>query len=255
MVSAKLNGGTLDVDKVIEDIQQSIEWWEGLLKFSRGTIRPDKSFAYIIDFYFIANGAFKFKMIDQLDVELKVKDEWDQQQSLQIVNPSKGKETLEVFIVPDGNSIDQLDKLNWKVAKWIGAIRVHSLLPDELFAGVSSTIMKTLEYLAGASTFTQEDCNKLIKPIFDLTLLRCRICRLLPLALRYGARESMGLSFKNLFYTQGIAKLVYFIEERRKDSLVHPLLQANYEAALINIGIGEYKLFNISYDLSIYYCY
>jgi len=126
---------------------------------------------------------------------------------------------------------------------------VYSLPPNKLFAGVSSTIIKTLKYLARASTFTQEDCNKLVKPIFDLTLLRCGICRLLPLALRYRARESMGLGFKNLFYTQGIAKLVYFIEERRKDSLARPLLQANYEAALINIGIERYKLFDISYDL------
>ena len=58
----------------------------------------------------------------------------------------------------------------------------------------------------------------------------------------------MGLGFKNLFYYQGIAKLVYFIEERSKDSLARPLLNTNYEAALINIGIGGYNLFDISYN-------
>ena len=104
-----------------------------------------------------------------------------------------------VFITPDGSSINQLNELNWKVAKWTGAIRVHSLPPDELFAGVNSTIIKTLEYPAGVSIFTQEDCNKLVMPIFDLTLPRCGICRLLLLALRYGARESMGLGFKTYF--------------------------------------------------------
>ena len=84
--------------------------------------------------------------------------------------------------------------------------------------------------------------------IFDLALPRCGICRRLPPALRYGVQDSMGLGFKNLFYYQGIAKLMYFIEERRKDSLARLLLNINYKAALINIGIGRYNLFNILYD-------
>ena len=60
--------------------------------------------------------------------------------------------------------------------KWTGALRVHSLPKDELFASVSSTIMKTLEYLAGSTTLIESECNKLVKPIFDSVLPRYGIC-------------------------------------------------------------------------------
>ena len=52
LVSSKMNKGIGDLDSTINKIQESIEWWEECLKFTGGAIRPDKSFAYIIDFKF-----------------------------------------------------------------------------------------------------------------------------------------------------------------------------------------------------------
>ena len=147
-------------------------------------------------------------------------------------------ETLGVVIAPDGNSNDQIEAFTKKVLKWTGALRVHSLPKDELFASVSSTIMKTLEYPAGSTTLTESECNKLVKPMFDLVLPRCGICRQLPLALKYGPRDAMGLGFKNLFLTQGVSKIVMFLEEREANSLSKPLINATFEAALMNVGVG-----------------
>ena len=85
--------------------------------------------------------------------------------------------------------------------KWISTLKVHSLPPDELFVSISSMIMKSLEYPASALTFTDMQYNKLVKPIFDLVLPRYKICRMIPIAVKYRSREAMGLSFKNLFHT------------------------------------------------------
>ena len=44
------------LEDVADRMQRSIDQWEGSLKTSGGAIRPDKSFAYPIDFTFKASG-------------------------------------------------------------------------------------------------------------------------------------------------------------------------------------------------------
>jgi len=73
--------------------------------------------------------------------------------------------------------------------------------------------MKILEYPSIASILLEVECNKLVKPVYDLILPRCRIYRNIPLALKYSLKEVIGLELKNLFYIQGIVKLMLFIEE------------------------------------------
>ena len=106
LASGKLNRGLVDLDQVVQNIQTAIEWWEGCLKFTRGSIRPDKTFAYIIDFHFKANGEYEFKDPYTLAIDLEVRDEQNILQLLQIVNPDMGKETLGVYITLNGNMRD-----------------------------------------------------------------------------------------------------------------------------------------------------
>jgi len=70
---------------------------------------------------------------------------------------------------------------------------------------------------------------------------------MIPLAVKYRSREAIDLSFKNLFHTQGISKLTIYMEERESDTLASILVNANYKAALVNLGIGGYSLFNTNY--------
>ena len=137
--------------------------------------------------------------------------------------------------------------LDKKVKKWVSALKVHSLLSDKLFASISSTIIKSLEYPASALTFSEKQCNKLVKPIFDLVLPKCKICRIIPLTVKYRSREAIGLGFKNLFHTQGISKLIIYMKEKGSNTLASILVNANYEAALVNLRIRGYSLFNADY--------
>ena len=70
---------------------------------------------------------------------------------------------------------------------------------------------------------------------------------MIPLTVKYEPREAMGLGFKNLFHTQGISKLTMHIEERESNTLASTLVNANYEATLINLGIRAYSLFSTDY--------
>ena len=70
---------------------------------------------------------------------------------------------------------------------------------------------------------------------------------MIPLAVKYRSREAIDLSFKNLLHTQGISKLMIYIEERGSNTLASILVNANYKAVLINLGIGGHSLFNADY--------
>ena len=88
-----------------------------------------------------------------------------------------------------------------KVMKWVSTLRIHSLPTEELWTSMSISIMKTLEYPSIVSTLSEVKCNKIVKPIYDLILPRYRICKNIPLALKYSPKKVIGLGLKNLFYT------------------------------------------------------
>ena len=92
---------------------------------------------------------------------------------------------------------------------------MRSLLSRELIIGMSSIIMKTIEYPLYATTFSKEEINHLIKLIYNLILPRYKLCSKLLLILRYSPKDSIGLGLRNSFITQGIEKLCY--ELKRKD--------------------------------------
>jgi len=53
---------------------------------------------------------------------------------------------------------------------------------------------------------------------------------------------------KNLFDVQGAAKLDIYVNKFNKPSIIGYLIRANYEAALIHLGIRGMGLFNIDYN-------
>ena len=91
---------------------------------------------------------------------------------------------------------------------------MHSLPPEELFVSILSTILKTIKYPIVSTIFTEQECNRLVKPIFNLVLLHCNACYLIPLVVKYSPRSAIGLGFKNPFFSQGVAKLSMFLEEQ-----------------------------------------
>jgi len=114
-------------------------------------------------------------------------------------------------------------------------------------ACMNSTIIKTLKYLIGASTLSKEECNKLIKLIHDLMLLRYRTYRKILLIIRYRLKDMIGLGLINLYYKQGFKKLATFLEEINSVSLSGLLLWVNYEAELLIVGIGRDYLFYLDW--------
>ena len=53
----------------------------------------------------------------------------------------------------------------------------------------------------------------------------------------------------NLFVVQGVEKLSTYIEEKGRQPITGSLIRANFEVALMHVGVGEEGLFNLNYNI------
>ena len=70
-----------------------------------------------------------------------------------------GKETLGVFLAPDGNCNDAKKVLRDKAVEWKSNIVTGHIPAREAWQCVSSTITKTLEYPLPALSLTHDECK------------------------------------------------------------------------------------------------
>ena len=104
-----------------------------------------------------------------------------------------------------------------------------SLPREELLVGMNSTIMKKIENPLGTTIFAAKELNRLIKPMNSVVLPRRRICGNVPLTIRHGPADSLGMGMNNLLTTQGVEKEATWIEEMHSESFSGPMLKANHE--------------------------
>ena len=72
---------------------------------------------YLISFHFQPNGAYIFNKIASLDETLSIYNEFKDQEELEFAEANKGRDTLGIALVPDGNIKDKLKLLNTKIER------------------------------------------------------------------------------------------------------------------------------------------
>lgn len=246
LVQGGLRMAMIDIEQVFKDMQEAIDCWEGGLKTTGGAIRPDKSFAYPISFVFKPSGEYEFEKVEDMDV--LVKNHEHLRENLELINAHEGKEMLGMFLAPDGSLKEQLKEMKKKVTKWTAAIRSGNVPSHDAFNSIASTIMKTLEYPLCATTYTRRECANLVKPIHDTALPKARICQTISKDIIYGNREALGLGLDNVYISQGIDKVIFYMEEINGSSMSRNLIRANLEWAMIHVGIGETNFFTLDFD-------
>ena len=111
-----------DSEEELEDItpimQNSIHTWEGGLRATGGALVPEKSWVYPIKYIWNEQGDAKLETIDNLDVHFTVKDATQTSKTLPLTSPTTAKETLGVFLAPDGSQTTQVEYLKKKTTQW-----------------------------------------------------------------------------------------------------------------------------------------
>ena len=126
------------------------------------------------------------------------------------IEPSQGKETLGVFLAPDGNNSHTKAALENKAKQWRDRIRAGHLAPSLSWHAANTTILKSLEYPLPALALSFDKCNKIMKIVKQGLLNKSRISTSMPNSALYGPKAEGGLQLNHLFITQGLMHLEKF---------------------------------------------
>ena len=235
------------LEETMEKMQEAIQAWEGGLKATGGAIVPAKSWVYPIDFKFNQKGEWSYKSLEDIDTQFEVQDCNDQVQLLPQVEPMVGKETLGVYLSPDGNNKAAIKALNDKAKEWASLIKAGHLKRNLAWQAAETTILKSLQYPLPALTLSEKECNKIMQPVKAVALSRTSISRNFPLDVLYGPKEEGGLGLDHLYIMQGAMHLEKIQGHLGTKSLTGQLIQTSLEAAQLEIRIGR-SIFELDYN-------
>ena len=229
-------------------MQQAINAWSSGLRATGGALVPHKSWIYPIEFSFDAKGDYTYTPINQLDLQFTVPDSQQQRCPLEQINPNEAKETLGVFLAPDGNETAQINYLRTKVASWVDRVRSNHLSKHHAKLALTSTIYKTLEYPVAALTITQQQWRSITAPLHKCGLQINGVCSTIPVALREGASDHMALELKCMYKQQEIHKLEKYLHFREHAGLVGQMIRLNEELLKVELGLPG-NIFAANYSL------
>ena len=239
-----------DNEKSWEDLsscmQDAINRWEGGLKTSGGAIVPSKSWIYPIDFKFDNKGMYHYKTLNEIDPSFTVLDKKNVQQQLCCYEASIGKETLGVFLAPDGNNKAALKSLEDKAKKWRDSIKAGHLSPTLAWHAANTTIMKSLEYSLPALTLSYKECNRIMKIVKQGLLNSSRVSISIPSSVVYGPKDEGGFQLNHLYVTQGLMHIEKFYSFSNSNTITGKLIRVSLELSVLEIGIGR-DIFSLDY--------
>ena len=184
---------------------------------------------------------------EDIQTEFTVLDQHDIRQSLKTIDIHQGKETLGVYLSPDGNNDNTTKVLKKKAEVWRDNIKTGHVDRNNAWLAVETTIMKSLEYPLPALTLTQNQCKEIMKPVLQAALAKSSLIKNFPRAVLYGPKQEGGLQLNDLYTSQGLSHIQKFQQHIDKPSITGKLIRVSMETAILEVGIGR-NIFNLNYN-------
>ena len=234
------------VDVVLNRAKDLIEVWCQSIWATGGLLRPDKCYYYLIGFKWTGS---KWSYLTREDFECRVaiKNQEGEEVVIKRHNPDVAEETLGVHVAVDGNLGKQKTKLTDATRTWTHKIVMSGLFRHEAVLALITTLSRTWQYPLQATTFSPQDCEDIMKPLYSEFLPKMGASQKIPLVFRYGPKSQMGLGLPHIYTMQGTAQLKALLDHIQKDTMVGKFLHIELEAANIELGSGEH-IFSLDFD-------
>ena len=188
-----------DADTLTNKAQILIDKWCSTLWITGGCLRPDKCWWYLLDFKWHRNGTWKYATKKDSPGELVIPDHQLNEEQIERCEPHVGKETLGTYLAPDGNNVEQLNKMTQDTKQWAAQMKRGFMSKFSADLSVRTRIMKSLEYPTAAITLNETECKTIMKIILNAALPKMGINRRAGHAYLYGPSRYQGLNFPNLY--------------------------------------------------------
>ena len=234
--------------EILDEMQDSINRWQGGLWATGGAIVPEKSFVYPIAFQFNDKGEWRYKTLQEIDYNFTVKDFQGQQQILPQKEYNESSCTLGVELAPDGNNDAMVTKLRQKAEEWQSNIQCGHLNRHEAWLALNSTVMRSLLYPLPALTLTEEQCTRIMAPVVTAGLNCLGVSSKMPRKIVYGNKDEFGLGITNLYHYQGTERIAILNKHVDQDTITGKMIRTTIEAAKIEIGSWKH-FFQLEYKV------
>jgi hypothetical protein len=112
-------------------------------------------------------------------------------------------------------------------------VKTGHLLPRGVRLVTDSTIIKSIEYPLLALTLTEKECDYIMAPILEVSLMKSHLHR------RFQASEK-GLGYNNIYTRQGMIQISKLNQHINDDnSITGKLMRNTIEIAKVEMGIGR----------------
>jgi len=218
-------------EQVVHKMQQSINMWAGLLRAMGGALVPKKCF-----WYYIHNTwkNCKWQYVPNPTTHAMVVPN---DNNAPIPTPVEARRTLGVRLAPNGNNRDEFQYLMDIVRSWHASMSAAKVTHVAAEFGLRQVILRKLEYPLVATTFTQQECQKIMSPILMAGLPAAGLTRTFPRALVHGPWQWGGLNIPNLF-TEQTTKHIHTLLKFGGDlgDMTGGLIQATEESFHLEAG-------------------
>jgi hypothetical protein len=220
-------------------IQAAMDTWEGGLRATGGALEPEKSFWYLIRFFW-KNGQWAYVSNEYTPASISVRNHAGNRVELERLEVTESRKTLGVKTAPTGDNAAQFEHMLEASQKLAAQIKASNLRQMDAWLALRSTIWKTLEYPLTCTTLTEKQCEQIMRPAMSAGLTKSHICRSFPTSLLHAGAEAeaSGAGLPHLFAVQGIARLSILVSHSPEGSITSLLLWAAMEAALQEAGCG-----------------
>ena len=228
---------TEKLPSVIERSKKIVAIWCRSIWATGGLLRPDKCYYYLIGFKWIGS-RWKYMTREDLECNITIKNQEGEDEEIKRHNPDFAEETLGVFVAVDGNTSQQKDKLTDATTSWTHRIVTSGLFRNEVVMALITTLSRTWQYPLQATTFSLQDCEDIMKPLYSEFLPKMGASQKIPLAFRYGPKSCMGLGLPHVYTMQGIAQTKALLDHIQKETMVGKFLHMELEMANLEVGVG-----------------
>ena len=231
-----LEEGNYDIRQLIERTQKALNYWQGGLLATGGTLVPSKSYWYLIDFHCTPDGNWKYKTIEQSPGELKLNTPDEGEVTLKRYEVTEGKKALGVLNRHDGNESENVKWFKAKSSEWADKVRSGYISPRLAWKALESTITKSIEYPLAATCLSPEQCRDIMTPALTVGLRQSKIQKNFPRALVYGPLAGQGLGIKSINTLQLIEHVQVLTRHGDSDTLTGNLLRHEIEGISLHMG-------------------
>ena len=184
---------------LLRQMQDGVNLWEGGLRATGGALVPSKSHWYLVQFLWDAKGAMRYATTSDVPATLSIRDTNGEFSVLERLHPSEARRTLGVRLALDGNNLHEFEFRCAQSQQWADRIRAGHLPRSLAWLGLTTTVLKSLEYPLPATTFSEKDCTAILRPVLRAGLSASGIVSTFPRALVHAPLKFQGLGLPHLF--------------------------------------------------------